>query len=49
MDSKYIAAGPAISWKQLFLFNNTRQPQENASNIGIPNPSYNEGYINAIA
>jgi hypothetical protein len=41
--SKYKAASPAISGKQLAFASITGHRHENASKIGIPNPSYNEG------
>ena len=37
--SKYIAASPATSGKQLALLRQTGQLLENASSMGIPKPS----------
>ena len=46
---KYNAASPAISGKELELLMAIGHPQLNDSRIGIPNPSYKEGYTNIIA
>jgi hypothetical protein len=49
VGSKYAAAFPATSGKELDLLTIAGHPQANDSSMGIPNPSYREGKINARA
>jgi hypothetical protein len=46
---KYKDPSPAISGKQLALLSTAGHPAANTSSTGKPNPSYNEGKINAAA